>query len=361
MPIRAPTANSQKAPSSSTTPILRQNQKITSWVTAGFVVKAWACSSAPPVAEKAPSLSKPPSTGRSASPFLRIKPARPLKIVIFGCEDDAGDIYEIIRDACHHLKLSQEQIALCRKNCRYFHYTETSGLLFLITVFDPILKRDRPDVAIINPLHGYVGGDVRDQKVTAPFLRNSLLPILDKYNIAALIVHHTPKTNFRTTDKWSSVDWQYAASGNADVTNAMRCILVLESTPSANVFRLIAPKRGQRIGWENESGYPEFELFVAWDKHSVWWHLATKDEIRQANSSKPKISDDEILDLVPDDDEIWKETLIASVREKLTLGKHAARDAVDLLIAKNLLFIHLHPRPGLRPAVYLSKNPTPTN
>ena len=31
--------------------------------------------------------------------FLGIRPTRPLKIAIFGCEDDDGDLYEIIRDA----------------------------------------------------------------------------------------------------------------------------------------------------------------------------------------------------------------------------------------------------------------------
>ena len=288
-------------------------------------------------------------------PFLGIKPSRPLKIIIFGCEDDAGDIYEIIRDTCHNLKPSAEQTALCRKNCRYYHYTEKSGLHFLTTIVEPVLNRDRPDLMLINPLLGYVGGDVRNPEITGPFLRNSLLPILDKYNVGALIMHHTPKTNFRTTGKWSSVDWQYAAAGNADLTNAMRCILVLEPTALSLVFRLMAPKRGQRLGWQDDYGNSQFEQFVAWEKHSIWWRAATQDEIRQVAANKPKVSDDDVLDLVPDDVDIWKETLIANVREEFKLGKHAARDAVDLLVARNKLFVRLVPRPGTRPAIHLSR------
>jgi AAA domain len=289
-------------------------------------------------------------------PFLGIKPSRPLKIIIFGCEDDAGDIYEIIRDACHHLKLLPEQTVLCRKNCRYYHYTEKSGLHFLTTIVDPVLNRDRPDLMLINPLLGYVGGDVRNPEITGPFLRNSLLPILDKYNVGAFIMHHTPKTNFRTTGKWSSVDWQYAAAGNADLTNAMRCILVLEPTALSHVFRLMAPKRGQRVGWEDDYGHTQFEQFVAWEKDSIWWRAATPQEIREAKTvKKEKAPAEDVFDLVPESGDIWKEELIALVVEHFDVSETTAKKRINQLIARRKLTERLVPRPGNRPAVYLSR------
>jgi len=289
-------------------------------------------------------------------PFLDIKPARPLKIIIFGCEDDAGDIYEIIRDACLHLQLSAEQASLCRRNCRYYHYTKTSGLEFLTKIVDPVLNRDRPDLMLINPLLGYVGGDVRNPEITGPFLRNSLLPILDKYNFGALIMHHTPKTNFRTTGKWSSVDWQYAAAGNADLTNAMRCILVLEPTALSRVFRLMAPKRGQRLGWQDDYGNSQFEQFVAWEKHSIWWRPATPQEIREATKvKKEKAPAEHVFELVPESEEIWKEELIALVVEQFDVSETTAKKRVNQLIAQRKLTERSVPRPGNRPAVYLCR------
>jgi hypothetical protein len=68
---------------------------------------------------------------------------------------------------------------------------------------------------------------------------------------------------------------------------------------------------------------------------------------------------DEVFDLIPEEGSIWKETLIADVREHLRLAKHAARDIVDLLIAKGRVKTQFVPRPGTRPAVHLSRTPEP--
>ena len=60
---RAPMANCPRAPSCSIMPIPRRKQRISSLATVGSAAKAWACSSALPAEEKAPSPCKPLSIG----------------------------------------------------------------------------------------------------------------------------------------------------------------------------------------------------------------------------------------------------------------------------------------------------------
>ena len=44
-------------------------------------------------------------------------------------------------------------------------------------------------------------------------------------------------------------------------------------------FRLIAAKRGKRLGWVDDNDHPQLERFISWDKHSIWWRPATDQEI----------------------------------------------------------------------------------
>jgi len=61
----------------------------------------------------------------------------------------------------------------------------------------------------IDPFQAYAGGDVVDPVVTKAFLRDGLNPILEEFNCAAIICHHTPKPT-RDTSNWRGSDWMYA-------------------------------------------------------------------------------------------------------------------------------------------------------
>ena len=291
------------------------------------------------------------AVGRS---FIGIRPTRPLKIVIFGCEDDEGDLHEIIRDARSHLKYTNEEAALAVANCLYYHHTETSGIEFLNMV-ERVIERDKADLVIINPMHAFVGGDVREPAITVLWLRNSLMPILDRRNASALIVHHPPKTTSRQTDKWlAGSDWQYSGAGGADITNAMRAVLVLEPSIKYGTFRLIGAKRGKRLDWVDDNGHPELERYVSWDKHSIWWRPATDQEIREAKAKEPAATIEDVFDLVPRDTPIAKATLINQANERLEIGVNKARGFVTELIDTGRLFVHKVPRPRTNPAIFLA-------
>jgi RecA-family ATPase len=163
-------------------------------------------------------------------PAFNLSPTRPLSISIIQAEDDEGDIAEMVSGAAGHFKLSPEQIILSKKNCRIYFHRELTAEQFLLDLVAPILAQDRPDLVIINPLQAYLGADAKDVEKVSRFLRNGLNPLLKEYQCAAILVHHTPKTNFRTTDKWRANDWAYAGAGAADITNFARGIIIIEPT-----------------------------------------------------------------------------------------------------------------------------------
>jgi len=74
--------------------------------------------------------------------------------------------------------------------------------------------------------------------------------------IAAVILHHTPKINHRgDTSDWKPSDWQYGGAGAAVLTNWARAVLVIDPTDVAGIYRFIAAKRTQRLGWKTGDQY----------------------------------------------------------------------------------------------------------
>jgi AAA domain len=289
-------------------------------------------------------------------PAFGIVPARPLKIVTIQAEDDAGDLSEMVQGACLHLELSPEQDQLSRENCAYYCHKQLTGPEFLANVVDPILARDRPDIIRINPLQAFLGGDVKDVTLVSRFLRNGINPLLEKYQCAAIVVHHTPKTNFRTTENWKATDWMYAGAGAADITNWARGVLVLDPTSARGVFKLIATKRGSRIGWRN--GYDDLatERYFAWADHgSIFWNDATDEQIQTAETKDSEVSKEDLLRLVPPDELVFKDDVVTRAKSELKIGRDRARSFIDALVAAEKLIIHEKRRSNARAEIWLAR------
>src|SRR5436305_15143173 len=99
------------------------------------------------------------------------------------------------RGICDHLDLDDEERGLVAERVVYIKEKALTGDLFLRLV-RRLVRKYKPDIIRIDPMHAYVGGDVRDPAVTTPFLRNGLNPILAEFHCAAIIRHHTPKTTY---------------------------------------------------------------------------------------------------------------------------------------------------------------------
>jgi hypothetical protein len=76
---------------------------------------------------------------------------------------------------------------------------------------------------------------------------------------------------------------------------------------------------------------------------------------RATKVKKEKAPAEEVFELVPESEEIWKEELIALVVEHFDVSETTAKKRVNQLIAQRKLTERSVPRPGNRPAVYLSR------
>ena len=220
-------------------------------------------------------------------PAFGIAPRGALKILTIQAEDDDGDIYEMISGVAAYLNLTAEERAMLKQNCIYISHKALTGIEFIHEVAKPALEFHSPDLLRLNPLQAYLGGDITRPDVTSLFLRSGLNPLLETSNSGSIVVHHTPKTNFRDTEKWKASDWMYAGAGSADITNWARAILIIDPTDDSDVFRFIAAKRGKRIGWADEEG---LKTAIRYFSHSpngaMHWEDTEESDITGAGAKK---------------------------------------------------------------------------
>jgi hypothetical protein len=187
-------------------------------------------------------------------PAFGIRPSKPLKILCIQAEDDEGDMHEFVNGIIDTLELTKEEVQLCSENLRFVSHKQLTGLSFLHELVGPLLDKLKPDLLRLNPFQAYFGADLNNPTETGKFLRNTLNPLLEKYNCGCIIVHHTPKTTYQNKEEWKTSDWMYSCTGCADLTNWARAILVIAATEDPNMFAWVAAKRGKRIDWADEDG-----------------------------------------------------------------------------------------------------------
>jgi hypothetical protein len=168
-----------------------------------------------------------------------------------------------------HLNITGEAFELFRQNVWLERLNDLTGYEF-IEALDGFLMQRPTDLVIVNPLTAYLGADDKDTKAATLFLRNWLNPVVSKHNCAAIIIHHSPKTNFASTDNYKPSDWMYRGAGAATITNWARAILVIDPGKNPNVYRFIAAKRGKRIGRGYESLVYETHWSHSHDGKLLW-------------------------------------------------------------------------------------------
>jgi hypothetical protein len=291
-----------------------------------------------------------------------IRPVRPLKILCVNAENDDGDISEMARGVCDHLGLSDEERELMRRNVLYKKHNETNGAEFLRWL-RKLVRKFRSDIVCIDPLHAYAGGDVRDSKVTTPFLRNGLNPILSEFRCAAIINHHPPKPIYRDTSDWTPSDWMYSGAGNADITNWARAILVMEATHEQDVLKFRAAKRGRRIGWADENGHRVYErTFCKHSGDAIFWRDSTDEDLERVAQAKPgkkskqAKTPEDVYNLIPKTGCISRPSLKAAFAAA-DIGQNRGFDFLNVLIEQKRVFVWKMKRPGVRPALAYSVHP----
>lgn len=225
--------------------------------------------------------------GKSA---FDIKPSKSLRILVVQAEDDEGDCIEMSL-MINHLGLSEKEKILVGENTEIVHCNDLSGSMFI-----DALKRKlkaakdagRPfDLVIINPYGVYQGQDVSNPVDNTHFLNHLLNPVLSDYDLAAVIIHHTPKTNFTNFDKLNLWDFQYAGAGSANMTNWARAIMVIVPQSVERLFLFVAAKRGSRLdGWNGVST----RLFSWSDMEDVmmWINPSQEQRARKADGDQKR-------------------------------------------------------------------------
>jgi hypothetical protein len=204
------------------------------------------------------------------------------------------------------------------------------------------------DLIVINPYGVYLGDDVKNTRACVEFLNSWLNPVLRDFDAAAILIHHTPKTNFQSTDNYKIWDWMYWGAGCAHITNWARAILVIKpESDDMRIYRFIAAKRGNRIGEEWEGSC---ERYFAWSSIPgvLRWEEASEEQIAKASVSKgtARFADlDKVLEQIPLLDPEVKEAVEKRVRQKCNLPRDQARAALKELCASGRIFDRDIPNP----------------
>jgi hypothetical protein len=273
-----------------------------------------------------------------------ITPRVALRILIVQSEDDQGDCTEMSQ-MVKHLGLSPDQEKQLWTNTELVRCHDLVSWGFCQALRDRLLKAQAQgapfDLVIINPYSVYLGADVKDTKACTQFLNEWLNPILSKFAAAAILIHHTPKTNYQNTDQYKVWDWMYWGAGCAGITNWARAIVVIKPvSDDMRVYRFIAAKRGLRIGalWNNS-----FDRYFAWSTIPgvLRWEDATAAQVAAATaqaSGNKTVDLDKALKQVPLIDPEYKPAVIKKIGRACKCGEKLAAAALNELIATFRVF-----------------------
>jgi hypothetical protein len=271
-----------------------------------------------------------------------IKPKKALRILLVQSEDDQGDCTEMSK-MIDHLELNDEEKARVDENSELVRCNHLVGYQFIQALRSRLQNakdKGKPfDLVIINPYGVYLGADVKDTEACTQFLNQWLNPVLNEFNVATILIHHTPKTNFQNTDNYNIWDWMYYGAGCACITNWARAILVMKPEKDLKMFRFIAAKRGSRIGdeWENS-----FERYFAWSsKPGVlrWENVPTEQAVEQMTKpGRKSVNLDVALKQVPVLDAELKEKVITKIQNACEVGHTLAKNALAELILTEKAF-----------------------
>lgn len=216
-------------------------------------------------------------------PCLGIRPSRPLNILIIQAENDDGDLAEM-RDGVAEGMIKAGLMTAKQAQCaQKFVWTIRVSSKCGLQV-GALLEQYGPgfDLVMLDPLFAYLGGDASDQKDVSFFLRNVIDPVITRLNIALLILHHTNKPPKDGKHGASVADMAYLSAGSAELTNYPRGILAVLPTQRSDVFRLVAAKRGDRLGWgKDASGKPKRTKMIAHSDGYICWRELNDMEAAQ--------------------------------------------------------------------------------
>jgi hypothetical protein len=238
--------------------------------------------------------------GRAA---FGIEPVRPLTVAIFQTEDDAEEV-----------AFFRDQIATGLQQFAGWTKADTDAAAEKVLLFDTcgavgdgfvsLLRqtlKEHPaiDFVIVNPLQAVFGGDLSRNAELTPFLRAGIDPVLKGPDgagrVGLMFIHHCNKMPAQSKDRagWGTdAAAAYIGAGGAELSNWARAILSLMPVEdSPGLFRLVAGKRGRRLGWVGPDGLPTCQRLIAHTDGLIYWRDATEAEAENATPKSRKAGD----------------------------------------------------------------------
>jgi len=225
-------------------------------------------------------------------PAFGVEPVRPLKVAIIQAEDDAEEMADFRNQITGGLiagGLDREAVLAAGGNIILADGTGKTGEGFITFVGELLRARPDIDLLIINPFQSFFGGDISRNAELSQFLRTWLDPVIKPNRCGVLFIHHTNKPpNAKDRKGWGVDSFAaYIGAGGAELVNWTRAMLALmpcETVPG--LFRLVAGKRGGRLGWHDSDGNKTNTRFVAHSEGRIFWRDATPEEVEQAQGQR---------------------------------------------------------------------------
>lgn len=186
-------------------------------------------------------------------PWLGIAPTRPLRILHFVGEDDESTLGQCREGFLQHAQatvgrtVEPAELQKLDAMVRTDFSRQYTGNGFLVRL-EEMLTEEPADVVFINPLLSFIGGEIVAN--ASMFLRDGIMPIMQKHRTACIIAHHTCKLSKAS---WDDMDFTYSGIGGGEVANVPRSILTLAPTKVKGLNILHVSKR-PTTGWTDDDG-----------------------------------------------------------------------------------------------------------
>jgi len=286
-------------------------------------------------------------------PFLGITPSRPLKILHFVGEDDESTLGQCREGFLEHSlattgkQLKASDLAELDKMVRTEFSRQYTGSGFLVRL-DQLLTDEAADLVLINPLLSYIGGNIVEE--ASVFLRDGIMPTMQKHRAASLIAHHTCKLSKAS---WEEMDFTYSGIGGGEVANVPRSILTLAPTKAKGLHCLYVSKR-PTTGWKDDDGSFTDHLYIRrTDNPSrpAWLPVSHEEAAELMEGSAPeqartkKVTPQDVVDAVATG-AMTRQSLLEKLQRERKCSEKPAKDAIRDARADEIVETFTRPNPN---------------
>jgi hypothetical protein len=242
----------------------------------------------------------------SGQPLLGcIKIRQPVPVFHIQAENDAETMQ---RDFCSAVKFSDADPKLVQKNLSIFHAYGKTGAEFGAWLSGVIRQMEHaPGLIVVDPYQSFAGAN--DFNNTTGFLEwhRPIQAMIQRYNMALLLVAHTPKPQDR--EHWNVRESVYMAAGTSALANWVRASMELCTLgKEVDRFCLRFGKNAERNGLVDRDGRTIRELYIqhSHNPKEPFWCVAEdqnapsnsqyKEQIMELAVAHPSMTYQEIAD-----------------------------------------------------------------